>query len=139
MQGLITISSKYPVKETIDRFVDIAESRGLTVFSRIDYMENALPFGVVLRPTELIIFGNPKTGSPLMLDKQTVGIDLPMKALAWQDDSGAVWLTYNDPEWIKERHGLSGKETASIIKAIEEGMNLATRAAAQGLEMDKAI
>jgi|SRR5690242_161045 uncharacterized protein (DUF302 family) len=128
MNGLITTQSKYSVKETIDRVASIVQSKGLTVFARIDHGDNAAKQGLQLRPTELIIFGNPKAGTVLMQDKQTSGIDLPVKALAWQDEEGKVWLTYNDTNWIANRHGLSEK-SASVIKAIEEGMALVTNGA----------
>lgn len=90
MKGLITIQSDCSVKETIDRVSSIVESKGLTVFLRIDHAENAKKQGLQLRPTELIIFGNPKAGTVLMQDNQISGIDLPVKVLAWQDEGGTV-------------------------------------------------
>jgi uncharacterized protein (DUF302 family) len=128
MKGLITIQSDYSVKETIDRLASIVQSKGLTVFVRIDHADNASKQGLQLRPTELIIFGNPKVGTALMQDKQTSGIDLPVKALAWQDETGKIWLTYNDTEWIADRHDLTEKSN-SVVKVIEEGMTLAGNAA----------
>jgi len=128
MKGLTTIQSDYPVKETIDRIASIVESKGLTVFLRIDHADNAAKQGMHIRPTELIIFGNPKAGTVLMQDKQTAGIDLPVKALAWEDETGKVWLTYNDTKWLAERHGLTEK-SETILKAIEEGMMLVSTAA----------
>ncbi|MEO8853835.1 MAG: DUF302 domain-containing protein [Ginsengibacter sp.] len=121
MNGLITIQSAFPVKETISRLISIIESRSMTVFGRIDHADNAIKQGLTLRPTELIIFGNPKAGTLLMQDKQISGIDLPLKALAWEDEQGKSWLTYNDTNWIAERHALSTKSDP-IIKAITEGM-----------------
>lgn len=121
MNGLITIQSAYNVRKTIDRLISIIESKGMTVFGRIDHADNALKQGLPLRPTELIIFGNPKAGTFLMQDNQTSGIDLPLKVLAWEDEQGKTWLTYNDTNWIAERHGLS-KKSYSIIKAIAEGI-----------------
>ena len=123
MKGLISIQSRYSVKETIDRLASIVESKGLTVFIRIDHSENARKQGLELRPTELIIFGNPNVGTGIMQDKQTSGIDLPMRALAWQDEVGSVWLAYNDVKWLADRHNLTSKSNA-ILKAIEEGMTL---------------
>ena len=123
MKDLISIQSRYSVKETIDRLASIVESKGLTVFIRIDHSENARKQGLELRPTELIIFGNPNVGTGIMQDKQTSGIDLPMRALAWQDEVGSVWLTYNDVKWLADRHNLTSKSNA-ILKAIEEGMTL---------------
>ena len=123
MNGLITIQSYYSVKETIDRLSSIVESKGLTVFARIDHSENARKHGLDLRPTELIIFGNPNVGTGIMQDKQTAGIDLPMRALAWQDEVGSVWLTYNDVKWLADRHNLTSKSNATL-QAIEEGMTM---------------
>ena len=119
MNGLITIQSAYPVRQTIDRLISIIESKGMTVFGRIDHADNALKQGLPLRPTELIIFGNPKAGTFLMQDNQTSGIDLPLKVLAWEDEQGKTWLTYNDTNWIAERHGLSEKSDPTI-KAIAD-------------------
>jgi len=121
MNGIITIQSCFPVKETISRLISIIESRGMTVFARIDHADNAIKQGLMLRPTELIIFGNPKAGTLLMQDKQISGIDLPLKALAWQDEQDKIWLSYNDTNWIAERHALSTKSDP-IIKAITEAM-----------------
>ena len=128
MKGLTTIQSHYPVKETIDRLASIIESKGMTVFARLDHGGNAIKQGLPLRPTELIIFGNPKVGTLLMQDKQTTGIDLPVKALAWEDEKGKTWLTYNDMDWIADRHGLHSKSD-STLKAIRDGMALVVDAA----------
>jgi uncharacterized protein (DUF302 family) len=94
------------VRETIDRLAAKVTSLGLMVFARIDHAAGAGQAGMPLRPTELLIFGNPKGGTPLMQDQQTAGIDLPVKVLAWEDANGKVWLTYNDAAWLAERHGL---------------------------------
>jgi len=123
MNGLKTIQSNYSVAETINRLAVIAEEKGLIIFSRIDHGGNAMQQGLQLRPTELIIFGNPKAGTTLMQDQQTSGIDLPVKALAWEDASGKVWLTFNDVNWIANRHNLSEKSML-VVKAIEDGMEL---------------
>ncbi|MEO9069920.1 MAG: DUF302 domain-containing protein [Ginsengibacter sp.] len=128
MKGLVTIQSSHPAKETINRLASIIESKGMTVFARLDHSENALKQGLPLRPTELIIFGNPKVGTFLMQDKQTTGIDLPLKALAWEDENGKTWLTYNELDWIADRHGLHAKSD-STLKAIREGMELIVAAA----------
>lgn len=119
--GLITVASRFSVGETLDRFTAALTAAGLLVFARIDHAGNAKDVGLDLRPTALLIFGNPKGGTPLMLDKQTAGIDLPVKALAWEDEAGQVWLTYNEAAWIVERHGL-GAVSAGAIKAIEAGL-----------------
>lgn len=128
MKGLITIQSNHSVKETIDKMAAIVESKGMTVFSRIDHAGNAAEAGLTLRPTELIIFGNPNAGTVLMQDKQTAGIDLPVKALAWEDEEGLVWLTYNDTEWLAYRHDLR-ENSETVLNAINEGMKLVTSAA----------
>jgi uncharacterized protein (DUF302 family) len=102
--GMTTLRSPHGVKATIDRFESVAKSRGLTVFARIDHAAGAQKIGKALRPTELLIFGNPQGGTPLMECAQTAGIDLPLKALAWQDAAGAVWLGYNEPGHLVHRH-----------------------------------
>jgi uncharacterized protein (DUF302 family) len=104
--GLVALKSAFPVKETLDRLAHLVESKGLTVFCRIDHAANAVSAGLELRPTEVLIFGNAKGGTPLMQAAQTIGIDLPLKALAWQDASGQTWLGYNDPSWLTSRHGI---------------------------------
>lgn len=119
--GIITVSSTFTVKETITRLDSIVRSKGLTIFARIDHSANAQQQGLQLRPTELLIFGNPKSGTPLMQNKQTSGIDLPLKALAWQDESGKVWLSYNEASWIRDRHTL-GEGSNATISAIENSM-----------------
>jgi uncharacterized protein (DUF302 family) len=126
--GLITIPSPYPVKDTIDRLVDAATSAGLRIFARVDHRAGAEEAGMALRPTELLIFGNPRGGTPLMQDRQSIGIDLPVKALAWEDDGGRVWLAYNDPAWLARRHGLSPGADASV-EAIATGLASLTAAA----------
>lgn len=123
MEGLITIQSGFSVKETINKISSIVESKGLTIFLRIDHSDNATKQGLNIRPTELIIFGNPEAGTVLMQDKQTVGIDLPVKALAWEDEEGKVWLTYNDTKWLGDRHNLT-ENSVTVLKAIEDGMTL---------------
>jgi uncharacterized protein (DUF302 family) len=128
MTGLKTIQSDFSVKETIDRVAHFVESKGLTVFLRVDHSSNAEVQGLELRPTELILFGNPKAGTVLMQDKQTSGIDLPAKALAWEDELGKVWFTYNDFNWLADRHDLTEKSRSTII-AIEDGMTLVSKAA----------
>lgn len=119
--GLVTVASASSVKETTDRFVETVTSKGLTVFARIDHAANATKQGLQLRPTELIIFGNPKAGTPLMQDNQISGIDLPLKVLIWEDENGKVWITYNEPKWIAERHGLSDKASNSVT-AMADGL-----------------
>jgi uncharacterized protein (DUF302 family) len=112
--GLITIASKFSVKQTLDRFDADLKAKGITVFARIDHAAGAASVAMPLRPTELLIFGNPKAGTPLMQSNQTIGIDLPLKILGWQDADGKVWLTYNDPSWLGRRHRLDSGTNASI-------------------------
>lgn len=119
--GMITVASGWSVSETIDRLQAVVIAAGLLVFARIDHAGNAAQAGMRLRPTELLIFGNPRGGTPLMQDRQTSGIDLPVKALAWQDANGDVWLTYNDAAWLAARHQL-GPESEAAVKTIEAGL-----------------
>jgi uncharacterized protein (DUF302 family) len=118
--GIISIKSSHDVKTTVDRLDNILREKGMTVFIRINHAEGAQKVGKKLRPTELVIFGNPKVGTPLMQCGQSVGIDLPQKALIWQDESGQVWLSYNDPKYLASRHSI--KECGEIIKKIEKAL-----------------
>jgi uncharacterized protein (DUF302 family) len=111
--GLVTLPSNYPVPDTIDRLSDAVTGAGLQVFARVDHAAGAREAGLELRPTELLLFGNARGGTPLMQDRQTAGIDLPLKALAWADESGTTWLSYNDPAWIAARHGLAAPGAAA--------------------------
>lgn len=104
VDGLIAVKSPFSPKETMNRFEKNVEARGLKVFARIDHAAGAATIGKTLRPTELLIFGNPKGGTPLMECAQTAGIDLPLKALVWEDASGEVWLGYDSPSYIAQRH-----------------------------------
>ena len=119
--GLITIASRFSVGETLEHLTAALTSAGLLVFARINHARNAQEVGLELRPTECLIFGHPKGGTPLMQDKQTAGIDLPVKALAWEDEQGSVWLTYNGAAWLATRHAL-GAASSEAIKAIETGL-----------------
>jgi uncharacterized protein (DUF302 family) len=119
--GLITVASRFSVGETLDRLTAAIISAGMLVFARINHASNAKEVGLELRPTELLIFGHPKGGTPLMQDKQTAGIDLPVKALAWEDEEGRVWLTYNEAAWLATRHAL-GASSKNAIEAIEAGL-----------------
>jgi uncharacterized protein (DUF302 family) len=103
--GLITLKSPHSPKATMDRLENLLKQKNMTIFARIDHAAGAAKIGQSLRPTELLIFGNPQGGTAFMLCEQTVGIDLPLKALVWQDAQGQVWLGYNDPEFLAKRHG----------------------------------
>ena len=118
--GIISIKSSHDVKTTVDRLENILREKGMTVFIRINHAEGAQKVGKKLRSTELVIFGNPKVGTPLMQCGQSVAIDLPQKALIWQDESGQVWLSYNDPKYLASRHSI--KECGEIIKKIEKAL-----------------
>jgi len=106
--GLITMRSSHGPKDTMNRLEAQVKAKGMTVFARIDHAAGAAEVGLPLRPTELLVFGNAKTGTSLMQAEQAIGIDLPLKMLVWQDASGATWLSYNDPAWLAKRHGLAG-------------------------------
>ena len=104
--GLIACVSKFGPKETMDRLAAAVTSRGISIVAGIDHAAAAAAIGMELRPTEVLIFGNPRAGTPLMQAVQTVGIDLPLKALVWQDEGGTTRLAYNDPQWLAQRHGV---------------------------------
>lgn len=126
--GLVTMPSSHGPAETTNRLESEVLEKGLTVFANIDHDAGAAAAGLSLRPTRLLIFGNAKGGTPLMQSVQTMGIDLPLKALVWQDAEGATWLSYNDPDWLAKRHG-TGQETATALIAISAGINAIARAA----------
>ena len=126
--GLITIKSAFGPEETMKRLEAEVKARGLTVFAHVDHAAGAAAVNLPLRPTDLLIFGNAKGGTPLMQSVQTIGIDLPLKALVWQDESGTTWLSYNDPAFLAHRHGL-GDEAKAAGTAITAALNaIATKA-----------
>jgi len=104
--GMVHVPSKYSVEETCQRLESLVKSRGLTVFALIDFSGDAARVGLRMRTTQLLIFGNPKSGTPLMIASPSIALDLPLKALAWEDAQGKVWLSYNAAEYLKERHRL---------------------------------
>ena len=123
IEGLTSIESTFGPKETMDRLEAEIHQKGMNVFARIDHAAGAANVGLALAPTELIIFGNARGGTPLMQSVQTVGIDLPLKALVWQDAANKTWLSYNEPSWIAQRHGVAGAEStidkmADLLSAI---------------------
>jgi uncharacterized protein (DUF302 family) len=107
IQGLTSVQSSFGPKETMDRLEAEIRAKGLDVFARIDHAAGAAKVGLTLAPTELIIFGNARGGTPLMQLAQTIGIDLPLKALVWRDGAGKTWISYNEPAWIAKRHGVA--------------------------------
>ncbi len=123
--GLITRNSPYPVPETLARIESALGAKGVKVFARIDHSGEAKAAGLELRPTHLLIFGNPKAGTPLMQAAPTMGIDLPLKVLVWQDDQGQVHVTWNSSDYLTQRHGLdadAGKPLAAVGGLIESAI-----------------
>ena len=114
-EGIISKVSKYSVPQTLDRVDALLQSKGIKIFVRIDHSGEAEKAGLKMPPTQLLIFGNPKGGTPVMLAAPPAAIDLPLKALAWQDGDGKVWLSYNDPEYLKKRYGLTDDQIKTII------------------------
>ena len=121
VEGLTTVRSSHGPEETINRLAAEIRSRGMTVFARIDHAAGAAEVGLSLRPTEVLLFGNARGGTPLMQSIQTAGIDLPLKMLVWQDAAGDTWLCYNDPHWIARRHGL-GNEAEATVSAMSAAL-----------------
>lgn len=125
--GLISLKGSLPVTETVDRLVHLVESKGLTVFCRVDHAAGAVAAGMQLRPTTVVIFGNAKGGTPLMQASQSIGIDLPLKVLAWEDATGQTWLAYNDPVWLTERYGIQAQGAGpaaamrTLLSAVTQG------------------
>ncbi|WP_455376222.1 DUF302 domain-containing protein [Kaarinaea lacus] len=126
--GLISKKSNHSAVKTIDRLEAIVKKKGITVMGRVSHTKNAAGVGKEIRPTELLIFGNPKLGSNFFTSKQTAGIDLPMKALAWEDEKGQVWLTYNDPAYIANRHGINDRD--EVVKKMSGALDKLTSKAA---------
>ncbi len=116
--GVVTLSSPYTVPETLDRLEAILGQKGVKVFARVDHSGEAEKAGLHMPPTQLLIFGNPRGGTPIMLAAPLSAIDLPLKALAWEDAEGKVWLSYNDPEYLRERFGFSGDLLAPLAGAV---------------------
>ena len=127
--SLISVKSHHSAKETANRFSSIVERKGLTLFARIDHQKNAAGIGSTLRETEVIIFGNPKVGTPIMQCSQQAAIDLPQKVLVWTDANNTVWLSYNNPEYIKERHAIKGCD--KVLTKITNVLSGLTNAAAK--------
>ncbi|MBA4263744.1 MAG: hypothetical protein C0453_01560 [Comamonadaceae bacterium] len=120
--GLIAVKSPHSAKVTMDRLEDIVKQRGLNVFARIDHAAGATKVGRSLRPTEVLIFGNPQGGTPFMECAQSVGIDLPLKALVWEDASAQVWIGYNDLAYLAQRHGAAQCPVVDNLSKALEGM-----------------
>ncbi|MEJ2361178.1 MAG: DUF302 domain-containing protein [Gammaproteobacteria bacterium] len=128
VDGMIKMKSKYSVSETIDRLANIVKKKGITVALRWNHSAKANKIGIPMRPTELLVFGNPKLGSYMMTAEQTAAIDMPLKAIAWKDAKGQVWLGYNSPQYIAKRHHI--KDRAKVIKKISHALATMTHMAA---------
>ena len=115
-EGVLTIPSGFGPKDTLDRLKAEIASHGLTLFAEIDHAQNAKEAAIALRPETVLVFGSANAGTPLMQANQAAGIDLPLKALVWQDAGGKTWISYNDPVWIAKRYGLS----ALLVQAAEK-------------------
>ena len=126
--GVINVPSAFNVEETAYRMESILKEKGMTIFNRIKHSEGAGKVGIELRYTELIIFGNPKVGSPLMQCQQSVAIDLPQKAIIWEDDKSKVWISYNDPRYLGKRHNIVCCD--AVITKIEKALSVITKNAA---------
>lgn len=128
--NLVVKKSPRSVSETLDRLTEVLKARGISVVARVDHAGGAAKAGMSLRPTALLIFGNPKLGTPLMLENPKVGLDLPMKVLAWQDEGGQVWLAYANPERLKADHGLKSQDATlqQMAKALNSLTDEAIRA-----------
>jgi uncharacterized protein (DUF302 family) len=123
--GIISLPSPYSVPETINRLAAILQEKGITIFARIDQQTEAEKVGLNLLPTQLLLFGNPQAGTPLMVAAPTIALDLPLKALAWSAADGKVWLSYNDPNYLKQRFSLSDdlvKNIAVITPLIDRAL-----------------
>ncbi len=129
--GLITLPSNYGPSETMSRLETAVKAKGMSVFARIDHAAAAANIGMLLRPTEVLIFGNPKGGTPLMQSTQTIAIDLPLRSLVWQDASGKTWLSYNDPAWLAKRHALD-PHLAAFVDTLSAALGAVAKTATAG-------
>ena len=128
IEGLTSIRSSFGPKETMDRLDAEIRAKGMEVFARIDHAAGAAEVGLTLRPTELVIFGNARGGTPLMQASQTTGIDLPLKVLVWQDAADKTWLSYNEPSWIAQRHSVANAE--HVVSKMAAALSAMARTAA---------
>ena len=127
--GLVKTQSHSDVSSTASRLVTLLENKGMTIFATIDHSDAANKIGATLRPTQLVIFGNPKIGSKLMQCQQSIGIDLPQKMLISEDQDGKVWISYNQPHYLAQRHHLSGCD--NVLRKVETALNHFAKKAAQ--------
>jgi uncharacterized protein (DUF302 family) len=127
-EGITTIQSDFGPDETIARLESAIKARGMTIFGRVDHAAGASSVGLALRPTTLLIFGGARAGTPLMQADQTMGLDLPLKALVFEDEGGRTWLSTSDPGWLAQRHGL-GADLAPTVDAMKSALAAVAKAA----------
>ena len=125
---LVTLPSAHSATETVERLKALLSQKKIQVFADIDHAAGAQKVGLTLRPTRLLIFGNPQAGTPLMQSRQTIGLDLPLRVLVWEDEAGKVWLTYHRPEFLAQRHHVLDRD--ETVKALGAGLAALARAAA---------
>ena len=130
-EGLVNIASKSSFQETVAQLKEEVASRGLTLFAVVDHAKGAEEAGLALRPTFVLIFGNARGGTPLMKANQTIGIDLPLRALVWEDGKGQTWISYNDPVWLAQRHALPA-QAEKVAETLRQGLESIARSAAGG-------
>ena len=129
LKGLINVSSPHDTATTVDRLEAVLRTNGMNIIARVNHAQAAASAGMQLRPTELLIFGNPQAGTPFMQSNQTAGIDFPQKALVWQDAQKKVWISFNEPDYLMKRHGIEGKtDIAGRMKRMLEGFAAAVTA-----------
>lgn len=123
-KGMIHVKSSHTVEETLKRLEELVVAKGLSIFCRVDHSGEAATVGLTMQPAKLLIFGSPKSGTPLMIASPTLALDLPLKALVWVDADGVVWVSYNSPEYLKERHGIPDNLLPNIagIRVIVEAV-----------------
>jgi uncharacterized protein (DUF302 family) len=127
--GLVTLPSAHGAAETIARLERVLAEKGIQIFARIDHAGAAQEVGLPLRFTRVLVFGNPRAGTPLMQARQSIGLDLPLKVLVWEDEAGRAWLTYNEPAYLAQRHEVRDREEA--VKALSTGLKAIVRAATE--------
>jgi len=131
VHGLATIPSNFTARDTLDRLKAALQAQGIELFAEIDHAKNAKDAALTLKPCTVFVFGNAKAGTPLMQANQTAGIDLPLKALVWEDAESRTWISYNDPVWIARRHGL-GQELIGLAGKMRDGLAAIVAQAASG-------
>lgn len=125
--GLVSVKSAYDVDTTVQKLETALTSKGMTIFAKVDHAAGAEKVDIALRPTQLVLFGNPKVGSPLMVCQQSMAIDLPQKALISENEQGEVWLTYNDPQYLAKRHHIEGCD--AILSKVSQALSNFAKAA----------